>query len=146
MLTFKEVILLLQNDYCVEYNGSLIISFFDDDSFESGDQNVVVEFENEDGDEVFDPEIVGKIFKLDEVELSNNIHLLSKIVKKVEDYEINNATPKFIFVSLDNNITNSDYVIESLFDGSFNYAIKELTEVKEKSLVKELKFLEIITA
>ena len=141
MLTFKEVILLLQNDYCIEYNGSLIISFFDDDSFESGDGNVVIEFENEDGDEVFDTEIVGKIYKLDEIELLNDIHYLSKIIKKVEDYDNEHKEPKFIFVSLDNNITTAEDVIEHFFDGSFNYSIKELNEVKGTTLIKDLRRL-----
>lgn len=140
MLSFQEVILLLQNDFAIEYDGSLIISFFDDDSFESGDGAVVIEVDNGE-DEVFDPESVGKIYKLDEIELNNDIHLLSKIVKKVSEYEYMCGTilPKFIFVSLDGNITNSDYVIESLFDGNFNYSIKELTLVKNVS--KELKSL-----
>jgi hypothetical protein len=141
MLNFKDVILLLQNDYCVEYDGSLIISFFDDDSFESGDGNVVIEFENEDGDEMFDPEAVGKVFKLDEIELSNDIHYLSKIIKNVEDYDNEHKQPKFIFLSLDNNITTAEDVIEHLFDGSFNYSIKELALVKK--VEKELTQLKI---
>jgi hypothetical protein len=137
MVSFKQAILLLQNDFCIEYNGSLIINSYDDYSFESGDKNVVVEFKNDDDNEIFDHELVGKIYKLDEILLSNNIHLLSKIIKTVEDYFDEHKEPKYIFVSLENNITHYSDVIEHLFDGSFNYSIKELLVVK--NLDKELK-------